>query len=63
MHATLFADTMREIGLDDRYGTYLNAIPGVTLSTVNLVSLLGLHRRWYRGDQALEDLPGRPRRR
>ena len=30
----------------DAYGAYLDAIPGVTLATVNLMSLLGLHRRW-----------------
>ena len=28
------------------YGTYLDRLPGSTLSTCNLVSLFGLHRRW-----------------
>jgi hypothetical protein len=46
MHATLFAGTMRRLGLDPEYGAYLRFIPGVTLATVNLVSLFGLHRRW-----------------
>jgi hypothetical protein len=46
MHAALFAGTMREMGLDDTYGHYLDRIPGVTLATVNLMSLFGLHRRW-----------------
>lgn len=45
MHATLFATTMRALGLDPRYGTYLDLLPGVTLATVNLMSLFGLHRR------------------
>src|SRR5436305_2916341 len=45
MHASLFAASMRAVGLDDGYGVYLDAIPGVTLTTVNLMSLLGLHRR------------------
>jgi hypothetical protein len=45
MHSTLFADAMRAIGLDDRYGAYLDRIPGTTLATVNLMSLCGLHRR------------------
>jgi Iron-containing redox enzyme len=45
MHATLFAHTMRELGLDQRYGAYLDRIPGFTLATVNLMSLFGLHRR------------------
>jgi Iron-containing redox enzyme len=45
VHARLFADTMEAVGLDSRYGAYLDLIPGVTLATVNLMSLLGLHRR------------------
>jgi Iron-containing redox enzyme len=45
MHATLFAKAMRSLGLDDRYGAYLDRIPGTTLATVNLMSLFGLHRR------------------
>jgi hypothetical protein len=46
MHSTLFANTMRALGLDDSYGSYLDIIPGVTLSTVNLASMFALHRRW-----------------
>lgn len=46
IHARLFADTMDALGLDSRYGAYLNVIPGVTLATVNLMSLFGLNRRW-----------------
>ena len=46
VHATLFANTMHAVGLDPRYGAYLDFIPGFTLSTVNLMSLFGLHRRW-----------------
>jgi hypothetical protein len=45
MHASLFAITMRELGLDPSYHAYLDQIPGVSLSTVNLMSLFGLHRR------------------
>jgi hypothetical protein len=45
MHATLFANAMRALGLDDRYGAYLDHLPGTTLATVNLMSLFGLHRR------------------
>jgi hypothetical protein len=45
MHATLFANAMRALGLDDRYGAYLDRLPGTTLATVNLMSLCGLHRR------------------
>jgi hypothetical protein len=45
IHAELFAQTMRALGLDATYGAYLDRIPAVTLATVNLMSLLGLHRR------------------
>ncbi len=45
MHAELFANTMRALGLDASYGSYLGRLPGVTLATVNLMSLFGLHRR------------------
>jgi hypothetical protein len=45
MHAELFRATMRELGLDDTYGAYLDAVPAVTLATNNLMSLFGLHRR------------------
>jgi hypothetical protein len=46
IHAELFARAMRAIGLDSDYGAYIDIIPGVTLATVNLMSLFGLHRRW-----------------
>jgi hypothetical protein len=46
MHAELFALSMREVGLDDTYGAYLDHVPASTLATVNLVSFFGLHRRW-----------------
>lgn len=45
MHSELFAQTMRALGLDDSYGAYVGRLPGVTLATVNLISLFGLHRR------------------
>jgi hypothetical protein len=46
IHAELFAVTMQELGLDRTYGAYVDRLPGVTLATVNLMSLLGLQRRW-----------------
>lgn len=45
MHSTIFARTMRQLGLDDGYGNYVDAVPGITLATANLVSMFGLHRR------------------
>src|SRR5512132_4426294 len=46
IHAELFAVAMEELGLDRTYGAYVDRLPGVTLATVNLMSLFGLHRRW-----------------
>jgi Iron-containing redox enzyme len=45
VHATLFGKAMAAVGLDPRYGSYVERLPGITLATVNLMSLLGLHRR------------------
>jgi hypothetical protein len=45
MHSALFARTMAALGLDSGYNAYLDRVPGVTLATTNLISLLGLHRR------------------
>src|SRR5919109_2010581 len=45
IHARLFADAMEALGLDSRYGAYLDRLPAATLATVNLMSPLGLHRR------------------
>jgi hypothetical protein len=46
MHQNLFALTMRALGLDARYGAYLDLLPAATLAAVNVISLFGLHRRW-----------------
>ena len=45
IHASMFAESMSAVRLDPAYGAYLDRIPGVTLATVNLMSLCGLHRR------------------
>jgi pyrroloquinoline quinone (PQQ) biosynthesis protein C len=45
IHAELFAQSMRALGLDAEYGAYLDHLPAPTLATVNLMSLCGLHRR------------------
>ncbi|CAL9602819.1 iron-containing redox enzyme family protein [Streptomyces sp. enrichment culture] len=44
VHARLFADLMADLGLDTRYGRYLDHAPAEMLANVNLMSLLGLHR-------------------
>jgi len=46
VHQNLYALTLSLLGLDSRYGAYLDVLPGVTLASVNLVSLFGLHRTW-----------------
>lgn len=46
MHSALFADTLTALGLDPSYGSYVEVLPGVTLATVNLISMFALHRRW-----------------
>jgi Iron-containing redox enzyme len=48
VHAHLFARAMGALDLDPAYGAYLDLLPGLTLATVNLMSLFGLHRR-HRG--------------
>lgn len=45
IHAGLFRITMDAMGLDSRYGAYLDLIPGITLAPINLMSMFGLHRR------------------
>lgn len=44
VHARLFAELMADLGLRTEYGHYLDAAPAEALATVNLMSLLGLHR-------------------
>lgn len=44
MHSELFRGTLRGLGLCDSYGYYVDAVPGVTLATSNVISLFGLHR-------------------
>jgi hypothetical protein len=45
MHSAIFARTMRAAGLDDAYGAYIDAVPAIVLTSVNVMSLFGLHRR------------------
>ena len=45
-HSTLYGATMTALGLDSSYGSYVEMLPGVTLATVNLVSMFALHRKW-----------------
>jgi hypothetical protein len=46
VHQELFRIAMREFGLDDSYGAYVDDVPACTLAVNNTQSLFGLHRRW-----------------
>ena len=46
MHSSLFAQTMRHLGLDDRLHAYLDVLPASALAVSNLISMFGLNRRW-----------------
>lgn len=45
VHAAIFAQTMRGLGLSDTYGAYIDAIPALTLASLNMMSMFGLNRR------------------
>ena len=45
MHASLFAQTMRALGLIDDYGAYWSDATAETFATSNVMTLFGLHRR------------------
>jgi hypothetical protein len=45
MHSELFAVTMRGLGLDDTVGHYVDAVPAITLTTSNMMTLFGTQRR------------------
>lgn len=46
VHQQLFADLLTAAGLDAGYLAYFDVVPAESLAVVNLMSLLGLHRRW-----------------
>ncbi|WP_346622888.1 iron-containing redox enzyme family protein [Blastococcus montanus] len=46
MHSELFAGLMRDLDLDAGYGALWDRAPAVAFSSVNTMSLFGLHRRW-----------------
>ena len=45
MHSQLFAGLMRDLDLDDTYGALWDDAPAVAFTSVNTMSLFGLHRR------------------
>ncbi|MET0990093.1 MAG: iron-containing redox enzyme family protein [Glaciihabitans sp.] len=45
VHATIFATTMAGAGLDAHYGAYVDTVPAVTLTSLNMMSMFGLNRR------------------
>ena len=45
MHAADFARCLRGAGLDDRYGAYADVVPTAVYTSMNTMTLFGLHRR------------------
>lgn len=45
MHAATFARCLLAAGLDDRYGAYADHVPTAVFTSMNTMSLFGLHRR------------------
>lgn len=45
IHAELFARAMRGAGLTSIYGEYVDVVPAITLASLNMMSMFGLHRR------------------
>ncbi|MCX4967890.1 iron-containing redox enzyme family protein [Streptomyces sp. NBC_00654] len=44
IHAQLFTELMDDLGLNTRYGHYVEAAPAPALAVVNVMTLFGLHR-------------------
>jgi hypothetical protein len=51
MHQELYRKLLRGLGLNDEYGHYVAAVPGITLAVSNVMSMFGL-RRELRGAMA-----------
>jgi hypothetical protein len=45
MHSVLFAAALRAAGLDGEYDASIDAVPAVTLASLNAISMFGLNRR------------------
>lgn len=45
VHAELFRRAMIGAGLDSTYGAYVDVVPSLTLASLNMMSMFGLHRR------------------
>lgn len=45
LHQSLYARTMREVGLDDAYGAYADEVCAQMLAVANAATYFGLHRR------------------
>ncbi|WP_370454466.1 iron-containing redox enzyme family protein [Salinibacterium sp. dk5596] len=44
MHSAIFARAMRGLGLDDRYGSYIDCVPAVTIASFTMMTMFGLNR-------------------
>ncbi|MEV8213377.1 iron-containing redox enzyme family protein [Leifsonia sp. NPDC077715] len=44
IHGEIFGRTMRNLGLDDSYGAYIDSVPAITLASFTMMSMFGLNR-------------------
>jgi hypothetical protein len=44
MHSELYRALLHDMGLDESYGAYVDAVPGITLAVSNVMSMFGLRR-------------------
>jgi hypothetical protein len=45
MRSSAFGRALKHLGLDDEYGRYVDRVPAISLASVNMMTLFGLHRR------------------
>jgi phosphoglycolate phosphatase-like HAD superfamily hydrolase len=45
LHQTMYAKTLEAVGLDPRYGAYVEEVSAVSLASANVMSLFALHHR------------------
>ncbi|MCM3660521.1 iron-containing redox enzyme family protein [Georgenia satyanarayanai] len=46
VHQSIYAATLRGMGLSAEYGTYVDHVPAITLASFNVMSMFGLSRRF-----------------
>ena len=44
VHSAIFARMMRDLGLDDAYGAYLDHVPAITIASFTMMGMFGMNR-------------------